>query len=284
MNICIYHKNCIDGTTAAAIVWSKDKNCALIPLNYNYATENLISITNLIEPDTIIYIVDFSLKENDYEILLKSAKKIINIDHHVGAKDKINSILKKYNNIEYIYDENKSGAGLTLSYFYKDKKSKLVDLVEDRDLWKWKYNKETKYLNSYLYMFINNPKKIEKFLFSDIEDLIKKGGIISEYQDFLVKNFIEKNESIYLKIGNYYIKGYNTQFFQSEIGDILSSEYKIPIALYNISGDNVYISFRSKDGQNPSALELAGLLGGGGHKNAAGTIIPLKKFLSIIDK
>ena len=93
---------------------------------------------------------------------------------------------------------------------------------------------------------------------------------------------MEGAEQTLLKIGDFTVKAFNVGNFQSEIGNILAEKLGEAVALFNIKGYQVRFSFRSVEGQSPSALDLAKILGGGGHKNAAGASIPLEQFCKII--
>ncbi|NPA51630.1 MAG: phosphoesterase [Aquificae bacterium] len=281
--ICIYHKNCTDGTTAAAVLLKKFPDCMLVPLEHNYSQEDIEAILSNVDKNTTVYIVDFSLKKEDLENLLKKARKVVLIDHHIGVKSLLESLAKKYKNFEYIFDNNRSGASLAWIYLFKGEEiPPLIKFVEDKDIWTWKYGEKTKYANAYLFLFTNKPEKVVELLDQPIEKILEKGKILSEYTDYIVNYFIEKAKETYLKIGNYKVKAFNTGLFQSEIGNLMCQKYKEPIALFNISGDIVKFSFRSCDFVSPSALELAKILGGGGHKNAAGAVVPLKDFCDMI--
>ncbi len=281
--ICIYHKNCTDGTTAAAVLLKKFPDCQLIPLEHNYSDEDIEGLLSLVDKDTTVYIVDFSLRKEDLEKLINRARKVILIDHHIGVKEFLQELSKKYQNFEYIFDNNRSGASLTWIYFFGEENiPDLIKFVEDKDIWTWRYGDKTKYANTYLFLFTNQPEKVLDLLEQPIDKILETGKILSNYTDYLINYFIEKAKEIYIKIGDYKIKAFNTGLFQSEIGNLLCEKYKEPIALFNINGDIVKFSFRSCDYVSPSALELAKILGGGGHKNAAGAAIKLKEFCKMI--
>ncbi len=282
--ICIYHKNCTDGTTAAAVLLTKFPECKLFPLDHNYKEEDLENILKEIDKNSVVYIVDFSLREGDTEKIIKKAKKVINIDHHIGVKERLEELSKKFPNFEFIFDNNRSGASLTWIYFYGEKNiPEIIKLVEDKDIWTWKYGEKTKYANSYLIILTDKPEKVKEYILNNnIDEIIKNGKIISEFTDYLINNFIERVREINIKIGQYTVKGWNTGLFQSEIGNILSTNLKQAVVLFSISGENVKFSFRSTEGNSPTALELAKILGGGGHKHASGASVSLKEFCNMI--
>ncbi len=281
--ICIYHKNCTDGTTAAAVLLKKFPDCELVPLEHGYSEEDFEGFLSLIDKNTEVYIVDFSPRKEDLEKLLQKAKRVVLIDHHIGVKELLENLSKKYRNLEYVFDNNHSGASLTWIYFFgKENIPYIVKLVEDKDIWKWEFGDKTKYANTYLILLTNKPEEVLKLLDSSINEVLEKGKILSDYTDYLITNFIEKAKEIFIRVGDYKVRAYNTGIFQSEIGNLLCQKFKEPIALFNINGYVVKFSFRSCDYVSPSALELAKLLGGGGHKNAAGAVVPLKDFCNMI--
>ncbi len=280
--VCIYHKNCTDGTTSAAVLLKKFPNCKLFPLNHNYKEDDINQILEAIDKDTVVYITDFSLKPEDLKKVLEKAKKVINIDHHIGVKETLEKIAKEYTNFEFVFDNDHSGASLTWKYLFGEPIPELIKYVEDKDIWRWKYKEDTKYVDAYLIMLTDKPEEMKNLIEADIEKIKEKGKIISEFMDYLVNKFVENTNPTYLKIGNFVVKGFNAVWFQSEIGNKLSIKYNEPVALFSINGDFVKLSFRSVEGQKQNALQLAKLLGGGGHKHAAGAGISLNEFCNMI--
>jgi oligoribonuclease NrnB/cAMP/cGMP phosphodiesterase (DHH superfamily) len=280
--VCIYHKNCTDGTTSAAVLLKKFPDCKLFPMGHGYKEEELNKLLEEVDENTVVYISDFSLRPEDLKKLLNKAKKVINIDHHIGVKDTLEEIAIEYPNFEFIFDNNSSGASLTWKYFYGEPVPQLIKYVEDKDIWKWEFKEDTKYVDSYLMMLTDKPEEIKKLIESDISNIKEKGRLISQFIDYLINKFVENANPTYLKIDNYIVKAFNTGLFQSEIGNILSTRYNEPVALFSINGDFVKISFRSNDDQNLTALQLAKALGGGGHKNAAGASVSIVEFCNMI--
>ncbi len=280
--VCIYHKNCTDGTTAAAIVLKKYPDAVCIGLEHNFKEEDFENILNIIDNETVVYIVDFSLKPQFLEKVIKKAKEVINIDHHISAREILEKESEKFDNFKFVFDNNKSGASLTWQYLFGDNPPDLVKYVEDKDIWKWQYGDLTKYVNDYLFIFTNKPEKVKNLLNEDISEIIEKGKIINMYSTYIINTFVEKAKDLYIRIGNYIIRAFNSGLFQSEIGNLLSTKYNEAVCLFSINGDFVKLSFRSLDNHNPSALDLAKLLNGGGHKNAAGASVSINEFCNMI--
>lgn len=281
--LCVYHKNCTDGTTAAAILLMKYPDCILLPLDHNYKEEDINTLLSQTDKDTTVYIVDFSLKPDDLKELLSKAKEVINIDHHISARDTLNAFAKQYENFKLVFDNDASGASLTYRYIFGDDIPDIVKYVEDKDIWKWEFKEETKYVNDYLFLFTNQPEKIKDIIQNEnIKNILEKGKVISEYTTYLINTFVEKAKDLFIKIGDYKIRAYNTGLFQSEIGNLLSMKFDQAVCLFSINGDYAKLSFRSLDHHNPSALDLAKLLNGGGHRNAAGASVSLAEFCNML--
>ncbi|MFN3786798.1 MAG: DHHA1 domain-containing protein, partial [Sulfurihydrogenibium azorense] len=151
-----------------------------------------------------------------------------------------------------------------------------------KDIWKWEFGDITKYVNDYLFLYTNKPQELRQLLDKDINEIIEKGKIINQYTTYLIDSFVEKSKDLYIQIGSYKVRAYNTGLFQSEIGNKLSTLHNEAVCLFSINGDYVKLSFRSLDHHNPSALDLAKMLNGGGHRNAAGASMSLKEFCNIL--
>jgi len=280
--VCIYHGNCTDGTTAAAVLLKKYPNCITFPLEHGYSQEKLDEILTITDKDTVVYIVDFSLKEDDLKKVIKRAKKVINIDHHISVKELLERIDREYENYIFIFNNNRSGASLTWEYIFGQPFPWIIKYVEDQDIWKWEYGENTKYANLYLLPFTNKPEEIVKLFDKPIDEIIEKGKIIASFTDYLINRFVEGAKETPIKIGEHIVKGFNTNYFQSEIGNILATKHNQVVILFYIQGTDVKFSFRSNTGHKPDALDLAKELGGGGHRNAAGALVPLTQFFKMI--
>lgn len=280
--ICIYHGNCTDGTTAAAVLLKKYPQCKLFPLEHGYKQEQIEQILDNIDRETVVYIVDFSLKEKDLKKVIEKAKEVINIDHHISAKDYLEKMNREYSNFTFVFNNNRSGASLTWEYLFKTEPPWIVKYVEDQDIWTWKYGEKTRYMNLYLLPYTNKPEEIVKLFEKPHEELLEKGKILAAFADYLINRYVERAKETPVRIGSYTVRGFNTNYFQSEIGNILSTKFGEAVLLFNIQGTDVKLSFRSCEGQKPNALDLAKMLGGGGHKNAAGALVGLKEFFEMI--
>lgn len=278
--VAIYHKDCSDGTAAAAVILKKYPEAKVFPLAHAYKKEDLDPILSLIDSETNVYTVDCALAID--ELLLKGIK-VTTIDHHISPKENCEKIAKENPNYTFVFDINKSGASLSWSYFFPDLETpELIRYIEDFDLWKNKLGENTKFVANYLVSFRDNPNETLKFFDTNIDEILQRGKIVSNYVDYTVCDEVA-NKPIKLKIGEYLALGYNISSVNSSVcGSILSEKSGQAFVGFRIDGDKVKYSVRSKEGQSPSALDLASILGGGGHKNSSGAATTLKKFLEMI--
>ena len=279
----IYHKDCSDGAAAAAVLLKKFSDVKLFPLGHSFTEKDL----SLIHKETVaradIYLLDIALIAEKLVEILDENNNIVILDHHIGAKEKMQQLADRHKNITYIFDNNKSGVSLAWNYFFPDKEPpEIIKYIEDSDLWKFKYGNDTKYAANYLSMYANSPETLSRFFDENIKEIKENGKIITEYTDIQIDRLLRDTGNITLRIGEFITPAYNIISYESPIGNKISEARGVAAVMFFIKGNSVKFSIRSKDGQNPSALELAKLLGGGGHQNSAGAEISLKDFLKMI--
>jgi len=278
--VAIYHKDCSDGTTAAAVVLRKYPDAKVFPLSHGFEIHELQAVIHEIEPGDRVLTVDCVMGVRE---LLAAGHKVTSIDHHIGIKDEMQELAKANQNFTFVFDNEKSGASLTWSTLFPDQKTpELILLVEDADLWRWKYGTDTKNAGSYLFMLTNKPEEVVRLLDTDLTDIKKSGAIITEYSDLMIDHEVKATEPITVDISGSEVPFYNITVYKSEAGNRLAKERGKAVGLFSIDGGKVKISFRSLDGQNPSALDLAKALGGGGHINASGAGMRLEDFIRAI--
>lgn len=273
--IAIYHQDCADGTMAAAVVLKKFPHARAYPLQHKYAPKDIQPILASVVPDSQIYTVDCALGVKEF---LDAGYRVTTLDHHIGVKTTLENLAKSCDMFTYVFDNEKSGASLSWAYFFPEiPVPEVVALVEDFDLWKWQLGEKTKHVHHYLSMFLNKPEEVIGLLGGLPEKVAEHGAAITRFADTLVEHYATRMP-IMLQIGESLVPAYNITEFQSECGNILATNQDRAVALFTINGGVVRFSFRSNDRDNPSALELAQLLGGGGHRNASGAEVTLKEF------
>jgi oligoribonuclease NrnB/cAMP/cGMP phosphodiesterase (DHH superfamily) len=274
----IYHKDCTDGTGAAAVLLRKFPSIQLFPLRHKYSEAEIAPVKQA-ATGSEVYFVDCAIGIDE---VLPLAAHVTVIDHHVSMKDKLNALAVE-GRITYIFDNEKSGASLSWSYFFPDEPlPTIITHIEDADLWHWKYGTATKYVSNYLWPYMNEPGRMKALFSADIKRIKAEGEVISSFTDFHIADVTRNARAIHLHIGQYDVPAYNVTMFESAVGNRLARETGKAVGLYTIQGNQVEFSFRSEPSADPSALALATTLGGGGHRNAAGATILLEEFLKMI--
>lgn len=272
----IYHGNCYDGVTAAWVAYKAldpafeggQTDVDYYPLNYSDQPPNV--------EGQDVYIVDFSFKRPIMKAIYLQAAKLVVLDHHKTAQAELDGLaeeLSKDSNkpIDIVFDMNRSGAGIAWDYFFgSNNRSKLVNYVEDRDLWRFALP-ESKKLNAWIQSWdINLNTWIYEVgpRFNSIRP--DEGESLLRIENKYVKSICFNAE---LKRINEYIAPYvQTSILMSEVCDYLIHNYpgNYPFAFY---------SFKRKDGKHQYGLRsrsdfdvsvIAKTFGGGGHKQAAG--------------
>lgn len=279
--IAIYHKDCTDGTAAAAVVLRKYPDAILYPLGHGFEAHELSPIVASAEQGDRILTVDCVIGVREF---LAAGHSITSIDHHIGAEAEYRQLAQENPAFTFIFDVKHSGAGLAWQYFFPNEPvPELVKLVEDRDLWNWKYSPDTDNLTNRLWMYDNKPAEVLRLMSEPLEGLMKEGSIISAYRDAIIQQTLKKTEPVKLKIGQYTVPFYDiASFIKSEMGNILCTQHKGVVALYTVENDYLRVSFRSLEEHVPSALDVAKLVGGNGHRNAAGAKMTLDDFYKAI--
>lgn len=260
----IYHKACLDGFASAYIIWKLLGNKPkYIPISYYDEPPDI--------KNSRIIVCDFSFDYNTTKNYIKNNIEFYNIDHHKTAIDN----LKKIKNDYKYFDIDHSGAYLTWDYFFPNKEMpKFIKLIEDYDLWKFNYEDTEKFIlalnqlpfNFKLWEKLEDPKYLKK--------LIENGGKLLNYRNSLI-NIIIKSFKIKSQIIDnikYKIAYLNSNLFKNELGNKIVTEYDCDFSVIYNYDDNKKItkfSLRSMDNKT-DVSKIAKLLGGGGHRNAAG--------------
>lgn len=273
---CIYHKDCIDGTSAAAVVLKKYPHAQAFPLAHNYVPEEIDTILDRTDPSARIYIVDSTLGLVEF---LERGFSVTVIDHHISERTSVLRLTEEYTSLTYVFDNTKSGASLSWSYLFPNTVAPaLIPHVEDNDLWKKQLGENTEHITNYLSLWNNDPHTVVSLFDAPLEEIVGKGMMLTTYAHTMVGRLILL-EPITLRIEQHEVPAYNITNYQSACGNTLARENKGAVALYTIIGNEVKFSFRSEDTHEPSALDLATALEGGGHRNSSGACITLNDFI-----
>ncbi len=280
--IVSYHGACVDGSAAAAVFKSKFKDAKFYPVK----SRKHIDIKEKIIEDlqnnenVQLFVVDNPFFVEDF---VKTGRRIVVLDHHIGEFDNLSQLAEKYTNLTYIFDNDKSGATLAWQYLYQDKPvPEVLQRIENVDLWRMQDKLKDDLVTTYASMYMDDLDFYQKMIFEmDIEEIYKLAKPALDYRDMLVDYYLRNAQVIKLKIGEHIVKAYNVASIRpvvSQVGNILSEQVGETVVLFKVFGNTVNLSFRSAGDYKPSAVELAQKTNGNGHERAAGGYMSLKEF------
>ena len=260
VNVVIYHADCTDGFGSAYSAWKLLGNRA----EY-YACKHGQKPPDV--KDKNVVILDFSFDNATTKQMIKSANELLVIDHHKSAVVELHDISNT------IFDMNKSGATLAWEFFHPGKEApKFIQYITDRDLWRW----ELPYSKEFSAAFDMVPYDFEEFeKFEDdsvFDDAVKRGSYILAYSKTVIKKVCDKAAS--RKIDGKSVLVVNSSHWMSEIGARLAPDCDIAmIWYYDHNGKIIKVSLRAFH-DKIDVSEVSKKHGGGGHKKAAGFVLP----------
>lgn len=288
----LYHKDCADGMAAA---WAFDylfkdyqsqpeyKEQGLsdtlhyVPVQYN--NPHPFTGTTIFQPGGLMcYVLDFSYSRKELIQLCEIFTKVTVLDHHKTAQEALSNWEDKPDNLTIIFDQTRSGAGITWDYFAEGisiERPKLINYVEDRDLWKFNLN-ESKAINAYIATI---PKTVEEYnalhqvLQWEHATVVLAGAVLLRYHQKQCEDIVELAQpfALYTPEGIKHagLIANCTGHFASDVGNLLAEKSGTFGATWFTDGSGkVKFSLRSIGDYDVSAL--AKPFGGGGHRNAAG--------------
>lgn len=257
-----FHSTCYDGFAAA---WAASRKLGRGPdvvyekVSYGYPPPAH-------EPGDILRIVDFSFPRDVLLDLQSRCPDIVVLDHHATAEEALKGL-------DFcVFDMERSGAGIAWDWFMSSPRPTLINLIEDRDLWRWKVP-GSKAFHSFI---LSQPFDFDVWdnIAAQLEGdsafaLYEKGQVLLDAEATLVSKIVTK--SWLGRIGAHRVAFCNIASHWSEVGEKLCERF--PDAMYAASFTvlpdlTVMWSLRSRNGFDVS--EVAKAFGGGGHRAAAG--------------
>lgn len=260
----VYHSSCPDGFAAAWAAWKKFG-----------ARASYHAVAHSQEPLDLrgqeVYFLDLVYKPEVLKQVLKTAKKVVAVDHHVTAKPAVALLPGS------LFDIKHSGAVLAWKYFHPSKRMpRLLAHIEDEDLWRFKLA-DTKAVNARLELLDFDFKQLDKAVQAFEKPALRKkfveeGKLLAAYRTRMVGR-LAGEAAVAVKFQGYRALAVNgARPFTSEIGNLLC-RMRPPIAIvWQERRGGVSVSLRS-DG-SVDVAKIAEKFGGGGHKAAAAFTIP----------
>lgn len=279
MNYVIFHKSCYDGFGAAFVFWKYfgDRDLVeFIPMQHNDV------FPEGLEPQSNVYIADFSFSPDVLLPQAKNFKKIVLLDHHKTAYEAWLQVTHLPENVSVEFDMNRSGALMAWDYLFPTEKAPLmIRHISDRDLWRFELENSEKFhvaIKSYPMDFEVWNTFLEQEVYVD---LIAEGETLMRYENQMVAS-ICKNARLET-IGGYKVPVVSTSVAFSEVPNKLLELYpEAKFAVAYCDRSDGYRSYSLRSRKDFDCSEIAKKFGGGGHAQASGfrTAIP---FLNLIE-
>ncbi|HEY7374546.1 MAG TPA: DHHA1 domain-containing protein, partial [Polyangia bacterium] len=160
----------------------------------------------------------------------------------------------------------RSGAGMAWDHFEQGPRLRIVDYVEDRDLWRHRllYSKE---VNAWISTLEFDFAVWDEAASTDFEWMVRNGKVALAKTDQYVRE-VKKNARRVVFDGHSVLCVNAPQVDVSELGHALAQGELFAVAWWQQADGMFQYSLRSIGGFDVS--EVAKRYGGGGHKNAAG--------------
>lgn len=268
--LIVTHKECFDGLSALHTAYKAliGDHPDLRYVSMGYTNPETVPEY---EPGETIYVLDFTFSGHSLSTYFKNAGKVVVIDHHKGAIDKLLSYFAENelpSNVELILNDKHSGAGLTWKYFHPGKTPPVwVRHAEDYDLWKFE-DPSTKAYIARLGIEEQTLEGYDAFTKEDYLTMLSEGATVIRKNQSQIDSHIE-NDITMIKFENYYIPMLNVpRYMTSIVGDALNEKYPFVLMYFEREGVRQY-SLRGKKGC-PDLSLMAQKYGGNGHPTAAG--------------
>ena len=268
--LCIYHANCADGFASAWVVHRKlGAEVDFYAASYGHAPPDVAG------RDVII--VDFSYKRAVLETMALAARSVLVLDHHKSAAEDLAGLpepiitdwIPDDNRPLALFDMNRSGAGITWDFFNPGvPRPLLIDLVEDRDLWKFNHPWSRPIhaaITSYPWDFELWDLWASPY---QLNEIYAEGKGILRKHDLDVAQIVRiaRRE---MTIGGVRVPVANCPpWMASDVGNALSEGVPFAATYYDSDSGRSF-SLRSREG-GADVAAVAQRYGGGGHARASG--------------
>ena len=253
----LYHADCLDGFGAAWALWKKFPDARYQPVEHG------LSPPSGLDHDHVV-MVDFSYP-----------REVVETPGCINGQSPDTWITTsrrrpRWPDLPYAYfDMKKSGAVLAWEWAHPEPAPWLLLYIQDKDLWEWRLPNSREInaaLDSYPFDF-----QVWDGLTQDMLEL--EGRAILRREDVLITKIVK--EAVLVEFEGETVPAVYSPVMTSQIGERLCRGYPFCIIWHQRNGRR-YFSLRSKPG-TVDVSAIAARHGGGGHVNAAGFSIPLRR-------
>jgi hypothetical protein len=276
--VCYFHAGCPDGFGAAWAVWRAwGAGARYVPRGHDSDPPRRPHVGG-----TVVF-VDIA-PDNDYlRQLADHAAHVVVLDHHWSARERYEADPGVENLVAdgghlVVFDLDYSGAVLAWRYFHRDEPvPPLLAYVQDQDLWQWALPRSAE-VNAAIGAHERDFAVWDALAARTPDDLAKEGEPILRAQRIEVVRALTTAHLV--TIGELRVEAVNALQNRSHLGHELAKRaaFGAPIGLvYRVMGRTVDASIYSIGEVDVS--KIAQRYGGGGHRNASGFSVPLRRWL-----
>lgn len=273
--VVIYHDNCADGFASMMVAKQAMPDAEMFPCNYqNFkldTDENGYHLMLTYKGKMIdlknkhVYVVDFSFKRVQMDLIRTYAKTLLVLDHHKTAEEE----LKDYPGA--VFDMKRAGCQMIWEHFFSVPPPEFIHLIGKRDIWAHKgtpFERDAEALNLYIQTIGYDIKKWGAFWEDEtLETCLIQGRALLDFFTSKINEAIGHAIAVNFQ-GKSALVVNAPYWMSSELGNVLSKISNFGV-VWSMAQDRRFIcSLRSSDGTDVSAI--AKMFGGGGHGPAAG--------------
>jgi hypothetical protein len=275
--ICFYHAACPDGFGAAWAVWRAwGDHAAYVARGHEDAFD-----PRRYEGATLVF-VDIAPPPDAVAELSERAAELVVLDHHVTTRDRYAACgaldpLHARRGHRIRFDLEHSGAMLAWMHYHRDEPPPLLRYVEDQDLWAWRLP-DSEAVNAAIGSHALDFATWDALAARPLESLAAEGAPILRANRQEVERALQAASAIAL--GSRRAEAVNARGHRAQIGHALAERAAFGLpwgVVYRLTGDRVDVSLYSIG--ELDVAEVATRYGGGGHRNAAGFSVPLRRWL-----
>jgi oligoribonuclease NrnB/cAMP/cGMP phosphodiesterase (DHH superfamily) len=276
--VCYFHAGCPDGFGAAWSVWRAwGAEARYVPRGHDSDPPRKPHVGG-----TVVF-VDIA-PDNEYlRELADQAAHVVVLDHHWSARERYEADPGVDNLItdgghRVVFDLDHSGAVLAWRYFHPSEPvPPLLAYVQDQDLWQWALPRSEE-VNAAIGSHAREFAVWDALAARRPEELAIEGEPILRAQRIEMVRALTNAHAI--TVGDRRIEAVNAQQNRSHIGHELAKRAAFGQAIglvYRVTGRTVDASIYSIGDVDVSAI--ARRYGGGGHRNASGFSVSLRRWL-----
>jgi oligoribonuclease NrnB/cAMP/cGMP phosphodiesterase (DHH superfamily) len=274
---CYYHAGCPDGFGAAWAVWRAWGGDA----RYVARGHDDPFDAGGHEGEIVVF-VDIAPPPEALPELSELAAQLVVLDHHVSARDRLAGSggldpvhARRGHRIHFDLDH--SGAVLAWCHFHPGEAPPLLRYVEDQDLWSWRLP-DSEAVNAAIGSYPRDFEAWDRLAARSAAELAAEGLPLLRANRVEVERALQAAAPV--AIAGRRAEAVNARHLRAQIGHALAERAAFGLpwgVVYRITADRVDVSLYSIG--DLDVASVAARYGGGGHRNAAGFSVPLRRWL-----